>query len=119
MFDPARHLKTWARIALLAVLMAATAPTISRALASLDPRFDAASLCRVASDRKGESSPASDQAACPYCLVANLGHALGSPPPTLPVPTTRHGVPQAATAAPQTSSAPHWGDARAPPILTL
>jgi hypothetical protein len=118
-----RRLTGWT--ALVAVLLAALAPTLMQGLAAADgARWDA--LCVSVADRSdGSSGPASgdaqhDQAGthCPLCTLQQQGHA----PPPMPVaaPTVnpgRHGLPVAQVSEPVGGTPWRNGQARAPPLF--
>ena len=123
--QPTRRLISW--LALLAVVMAALAPTMSRALG----REAAAAwveVCTAQGSRwvalDGQGDAGSSDAGhpgehCPYCSL----HVpvLGTPPadaPVLVLPALVHAVPTAFLAAPRTLHAWVVAQPRAPPAFS-
>jgi Protein of unknown function (DUF2946) len=112
---------------MLAILMAALAPSVSQAL-GLSKGISWIEVCTAQGSKwlQGDldgsgSAPASEHVLehCPYCSLHVL--ALGMPPaPGLvaPVPRLRHDRPMAFLAAPRTLHAWVSAQPRAPPIFS-
>ena len=118
MHSRAKLLHIGLRLALVSVLLAALAPTVSRALAAFDPRLDG-DRCTVTQQGKPTPSvPNAPSHDCPYCLVGNL--AAGLPGSATFVPVTPQGHPplQVFTHPWVQQTEYHWGNPRAPPRLS-
>lgn len=119
-FAPAaRRLTMWA--ALLAVLLAALAPTLSRAMAAADGP-GALEVCSVAGRAPDDGTPADGVAHpfehCPWCSGHLPTPALPpAPPATVPAAEVVREWPAAFLAAPATPHAWSSARARAPPSL--
>ncbi|WP_085316148.1 DUF2946 domain-containing protein [Derxia lacustris] len=118
-----RRLASW--LALLAVLMAALAPTISQALAARDAAPQLVRVCSVDGDKWRpfaieRKQPASHHGAhafehCPFCSLHADAAPLPAQPVALPLPLASDEAPAAFLDAPRTLHA--WASAqpRAPP----
>lgn len=116
----ARALTAW--IAIAALLMAALAPSLSRAFAPAGAMALQADVCSVAADMRDaeDGAPASRGAHplehCPYCTLHADGVAIpAAAQPTALLTDLRDGPPVAFLAAPRTPHAWVSAQPRAPP----